>query len=154
MAVELISVSKGVVVLSLAGQRVGVPLVTSKYGSELSTTGTYAQEEVSLGNMTAYLVPLQNTAQTLTIFMGGNSYNLRVLWNVPASCWVLDIYDASGNPVVLGIALVTGVDLLAQFGYLNFGGQLFAQTDFDTLAVPTFNNLGQNGNLYFVVANQ
>lgn len=102
---------------------------------------------------TPYLIPLTAQPQTLTVTLGGNQYNLRVLWNSAANCWVLDIYDASGNPVVLGIAVVTGVDLLGQFGHLNFGGQLIAQTDFDTLAVPTQTNLGTNGNLYFVVVN-
>jgi hypothetical protein len=101
---------------------------------------------------TPYIIPLIPAPQTLSVTLGGNQYNLRVLWNNAASCWVLDIYDASNNPVVLGIAVVTGVDLLRQFGYLNFGGQLIAQTDFDTLAVPTADNLGTNGNLYFVVA--
>jgi hypothetical protein len=102
---------------------------------------------------TAYVVPLIPAAQTLSVSLGGNQYNLRVLWNAAANCWVLDIYDASNSPVVLGIPIVTGVDLLRQFGYLNFGGQLIAQTDFDTLAVPTADNLGTNSNLYFVVKN-
>lgn len=100
---------------------------------------------------TAYTIPLIPTPQTLSIILGGTQYTLRVLWNSASSCWVLDIYDVSGNPVVLGIAIVTGADLLSQFEYLGFGGSLCAQTDFDTLAVPTFNNLGAGGNLYFVV---
>jgi hypothetical protein len=100
-----------------------------------------------------YTIPLTTTPQTLSVSLGGSQYNLRVLWNSAASCWMLDIYDASNNPVVLGIAIVTGVDLLRQFAYLNFGGQLVAQTDFDTFAVPTADNLGINSNLYFAVTN-
>jgi hypothetical protein len=100
---------------------------------------------------TEYQIPLIASPQTLTVTLAGVTYNMRVLWNAASQCWVLDIYDSSGNPVINGIALVTGVDLLAQFGYLNFGGQLVVQTDFDTLAIPTLANLGTNGNLYFVV---
>jgi hypothetical protein len=100
---------------------------------------------------TPYTIPLIAAPQTLAVTLGGNQYNLRVLWNSAASCWVLDIYDASNNPVLLGVAIVTGVDLLRQFGYLNFGGKLIAQTDFNTLAPPTAENLGTNSNLYFVV---
>lgn len=64
---------------------------------------------------------------------------------------MLDISDFSNNPILTGIPIVTGSDLLEQFGYLKFGGKLIAQTDTDTLAVPNFNNLGSSGNLFFVV---
>jgi hypothetical protein len=101
--------------------------------------------------VTPYLIPLVSTPQTLSIVLGGVQYNLRVLWNSAAGCWVLDINDSNNNPIVSGVAIVTGTDLLSQFAYLNFGGQLIAETDFDTLAVPTADNLGAEGNLYFVV---
>jgi hypothetical protein len=65
--------------------------------------------------------------------------------------WTLDLADQNQNPVVSGIPLVTGVDLLAPYGHLNIGGQLIAQTTNDTDAVPTLANLGSTGNLYFVL---
>jgi hypothetical protein len=100
-----------------------------------------------------YEVPLQSgTPQTLSISLAGVTYNLTLTFNTVAQSWTLDIDDSSGNPLVHGIPLVTGADLLAQYGYLNFGGQLFATTDFDPTAPPTFNNLGQTGHLYFVTA--
>lgn len=75
---------------------------------------------------------------------------LRLKWNVPANCWMLDILDSGGVPLLTGLAVVTGADLLDQFAYLGLGGQILAQTDFDPDAVPTFDNLGTVGHLYFV----
>lgn len=68
-----------------------------------------------------------------------------------AASWVLDISDVSNNPILQGIPLVTGGDLLEPFGYLNLGFQLIAQSDFDPSAPPTFDNLGTTGHLYVVV---
>ena len=77
------------------------------------------------------------------------NYQITVKWNNNCQSWVIDIADSNGNPILSGIPLVTGVNLLGQFGYLNFGGQLVAQTENDPSAVPTFTNLGTQGNLYF-----
>lgn len=101
---------------------------------------------------TPYLIPLQNTNQQIQITLAGVLYTLTVRWNEMNEAWTVDIADANSNPIVSGIPLVTGVDLLAPFGYLNFGGQLIAQTTNDANAVPTFDNLGSTGNLYFVVS--
>jgi hypothetical protein len=49
-----------------------------------------------------------------------------------------------------GVPIITGADLLAQYAYMNFGGQLRAQTDGNLTAVPTYENLGNAGHLYFV----
>ena len=100
---------------------------------------------------TPFLIPLQPTNQTLQITLAGVLYTLTVRWNDQNQAWTLDIADANQNPIVSGIAVVTGQDLLAPYGYLNFGGQLIAQTTNDTDAVPTLANLGSAGNLYFVV---
>lgn len=101
--------------------------------------------------ITPYTIPLIQSNQTLTISLAGISYNLRVVWNNIAQSWTLDILDKNNNAIVTGIPIVTGADLLEQFGYLNFGGRLIAQTDNDPNAIPTFANLGLTGNLFFVV---
>lgn len=99
---------------------------------------------------TTYVVPLAPTPQTLSITLAGVTYNLRLSWNWTGQNWVLDLLDVNENPLVNGIPLVTGADLLAQYGYLNLGGQLVVQTTNDAAAVPTFTNLGSQSNLYFV----
>lgn len=101
---------------------------------------------------TPYVVPLQNTPQTLQVTLAGVQYNLSVWWNNQTQSWVVDIFDVNNNPIVTGIPMVTGADLLEQFAYLNFGGQLIAQsTQSDPTAVPTFDDLGSTAFLFFVV---
>ena len=100
---------------------------------------------------TAYEIPLIAGPQQLVISLAGTSYQLTLHWCVPAAAWVLDIASSDGStPIVSGIPLVTGADLLEQYAYLGIGGKLVAQTDGDVYAVPTFNNLGNGGRLYFV----
>jgi len=100
---------------------------------------------------TPYLIPLQPTPQILSIALAGVTYQLTIYWNAQNNSWTIDIADSSGNPILTGIPMVTGCDLLGQFEYLNFGGELVAQTANGTDAIPTFTNLGSNGNLYFLL---
>lgn len=102
--------------------------------------------------MTTYVVPLSSTPQTLSIALAGTTYRLRVSWNWVGQSWVLDLADVNESAIIDGIPLVTGADLLAQYGYLNLGGQLVVQTTNDATAVPTFSDLGTQSNLYFVVS--
>lgn len=98
-----------------------------------------------------YEIPLSPQAQTFTIQLGTITYNLVVAWNdAPMGGWVLDILDNNSDPVVTGIPLVTGVNLLEQYDYLGFQGALQVQTDFDPDEIPTFQNLGIQSHLYFI----
>lgn len=100
---------------------------------------------------TAYEIPLSAEPQTFNIALAGTTYGFTIRWNVPNASWIIDIADASGNPIVSGIPMVTGSDLLEQYSYLGFGYQLVCQTDNDPNAVPTFDNLGTTGHLYAIV---
>jgi hypothetical protein len=100
-----------------------------------------------------FLVPfVPATPQILQISIGGTTYTMKVRWCVPANCWMLDLSDASGNPILQGIPLITGTDLLAQFAYLGLGFSLLVQSNNDPTAVPTFASLGLTGNVYILVA--
>ncbi len=100
---------------------------------------------------TPYEIPLQAYPQTLSIMLGGVTYQLTLQYrNSAIGGWVLDIADSASTPILQGIPLVTGVDLLAQYRYLGFGGALYVQTNSDPDAVPTFENLGADGKLYWV----
>lgn len=98
-----------------------------------------------------YEIPLVANPQTFTISLAGINYKLLVQWNHAAQSWTLDISDSNGNAIISGIPLITGADLLEQYEYLNFGGQLICETDGDATAIPTFTNLGTTSHLYFVV---
>ena len=103
--------------------------------------------------MATFEIPLTPRPQTLSVvFPNGKTYNLRLIYLfTPNDCWELDIADADGNPLVQGIPLVTGADLLAQLAYLGLGCKMFCATDIDHDAVPRFWNLGISSHLYIVV---
>lgn len=99
---------------------------------------------------TAFEIPLTPLPQSLTIDLGSTTYQMTVTYNGDSNTWTLDIAAVDGTPVLQGIPVITGCDLLEQYGYLNFGGQLLVQTDHDVDAVPTADNLGITSHLYFV----
>lgn len=102
--------------------------------------------------MTSYFeIPLSPAPQNFTITLAGVQYQFAVTWNVCNASWMIDILDSSGTPILSGIPMVTGADLLEQFGYLGFGFQLVAQTDGNPDAVPIYSNLGQTSHLYAIV---
>lgn len=104
--------------------------------------------------VTVTQVPLAvGTPQTFAIQFGGVQYQLTLRYrNIAQGGWVLDIADQIGNPVVNGIPLVTGANLLAQYAHLGFGGGLYVQSLSDPDAVPSFESLGDDGLLYWVSA--
>lgn len=90
------------------------------------------------------------TPQRFLISLSGRTRQLTLSWCQPSSCWILDIADENGVAILAGAPVITGADLLAQFEYLGIGGAMIAQTDHDVDAVPTFDNLGDTGHLFFV----
>lgn len=100
--------------------------------------------------MTAYEIPLTAESQRFTIALGSQSYIMEVRWNTQSGTWILDLSSETGQALVQGTPLCTGVDLLKPFAYLNFGGSLYVQTDHNLDAVPTEGNLGTTSHLYFV----
>jgi hypothetical protein len=103
--------------------------------------------------MSIFAIPLKTgTPQKLSVQLGGVSYQLTLMYrNDPyGGGWVLDIADAMGNALLQGVPLVTGADLLAQYHHLGFKGALFVQTISNPDAVPTFANLGGDGQIFWV----
>ena len=102
-------------------------------------------------NSNAYVIPLLPQNQELDISLAGVSYHLVVRWNKFSNAWVLDIQDSQQNPIVSGIPLVTGCDILEQYAYLGFGGSMVVQSTNDADIVPSYSTLGSTGNLFFVI---
>ena len=100
--------------------------------------------------MTKFEIPLSPEPQTFSITLAGVEYNLTLVWNVKSNCWQLNIDDVNGIRILSNIPLVCGSNLLEQFDYLVFGGQLIAETDSELTTPPTFENIGQLGHLYFI----
>lgn len=104
---------------------------------------------------TANQIPFIAQAQQMQITLGSVAYNLRMLWNKFNNTWMLDILDQDSNAIISGMAVVTGEDLLIAFEYLEIGGaldagQLQVQTTSNTFVPPTYDNLGTDGNVYWV----
>lgn len=95
-------------------------------------------------------IPLIASAQSFSISLNAVLYNLTVVWNTQSQSWTLDLADTNNVPLLQGIPLVTGCDLLEQYAYIGIGGSLYVQSDGDQTAVPTFVDLGSTGHLYFV----
>lgn len=101
---------------------------------------------------TTFEVPLSPMPQRFLITLGDTEYQLTLTYrDAPEAGWILDIADVDGNTMIAGIPLVTGADLLEQYGYMGFAGALTVATDGDLDAVPTFHNLGTEAHLFFTV---
>ena len=99
---------------------------------------------------TVYEIPTSPEAQNFSISLAGVSYQMGLLWSTAMSLWLISIADANEAPILTDIPMVANTDLLAPYPYLNFGGQLIAQTDNSPETPPTYDNLGITGHLYFV----
>lgn len=121
---------------------------------------------------TFYEIPTSSTPQSFSITLAGVVYNLRLIFcgaSGPGGTdivgqdvqgaqidtnniggWILDISNADNTPIVCGIPLITGLELLYQYVYLNIGGAIVATTDGDPNLPPTFDNMGSASHLLFV----
>jgi hypothetical protein len=107
--------------------------------------------QITAANSTPYIVPLTPQNQLLSISMNGVTYTLIVKWNRFSNSWILYIQDDQQNPILSGLPLVTGCDLLEQFAYLGIGGAFVVQSSNDPYEVPDYASLGTVGNLYFLL---
>lgn len=104
--------------------------------------------------MNWFLIPLVGTPQTFQIALAGVNYIFTFKWNDALDAgWEFDIEDSdTGIPLLAGAPLITGADCLSGLEYLGINGQLFVYTDGNPDAVPTFDNLGSESNVYFVTS--
>ena len=69
--------------------------------------------------------------QSFSVQLDGSVYQIRLRYNSRAGHWAMDLADAGGNPLTVGIAVRLGVDLLAQYSSvsLSSGRALCPQLD-------------------------
>lgn len=100
---------------------------------------------------TTYEFPLRAEAQLIQIQLGEVEYRVRFGWgDTTDGGWFMDIADADDVPIVRGLALTAGENVLQQFDYLGIAGEIRVQTDGDDLVEPTYANLGSNGKVLFI----
>jgi len=101
--------------------------------------------------MTRYEIKLTSIDQSFLCTLGGVSYRMTLRWNSAlVGEWILGIHDANDKPIVDGIALVAGINLLGEFDYLYIGGTggyLYCGTDGQWTVDPTQTNLGVTSHL-------
>lgn len=118
---------------------------------EIPTSSTPQTFSIQLAGVT-YIMSLNYhgaNAESSTAISGYDTDSNSIIDTNQIGAWILDIYDATNAPIVAGIPLIPGIDLLYQYQYLNFGGSLVVSTD-STQSVPTFDGLGTTSHLYFV----
>lgn len=89
--------------------------------------------------------------QRFRIDLSGVGYTLTFQYrDADEGGWVLDIGDPENIPLACGIPLVTGGDLLAQYAYLGFRGELWVRSDGNPETLPTFAGLGRTSHVYWI----
>ncbi|MGE4191783.1 MAG: hypothetical protein AB7E51_00190 [Pseudodesulfovibrio sp.] len=105
--------------------------------------------------MSQYVIPLTGEPEIFTITLAGVEYQLTVRWNDAAQGgWMLDLAEPdNGADILLGVPLVTGTDLLGQYGHLGIGGQLIVWSG-DSEDAPARDSLGAKVKLYFIAEDE
>lgn len=98
-------------------------------------------------------IPLSPQPQTFLITLSGQQYRLTFRWNADPQLggWFMDIQNNQGALLLGGAPLITGANILEQYDYLGIGGSIIVQTDHTTDDVPTYENLGINSHVFYLV---
>ncbi|MGO4738655.1 hypothetical protein AB4099_19055 [Bosea sp. 2KB_26] len=100
---------------------------------------------------TIYEFPLLPEAQQMSITLGTVEYVVRFGWADTADGgWFIDMSLTDGTPLLRSLPLTAGENVLQQFDYLGFPGEIRVQTDGNDLVEPTYANLGSNGKVLFI----
>lgn len=97
--------------------------------------------------MNYFEIPLSPIPQVFAISLGGDDYRLTLQYR---DGWILDVADDLGQPLVSGIPLVTGLNLLGQYQHLGFAGGLRVTGAESPDDAPTSADLGRGAKLYWV----
>ncbi|WP_198080391.1 phage baseplate plug family protein [Acinetobacter calcoaceticus] len=92
-----------------------------------------------------YEIPLNNGNQKFNIRLGGAQYKLQLIYRVKS--WYLDIFDSSENPLIAGLPLLMGDNLLIQHQHIIKGSLYVLNTNEDES--QTFGDLGTLIKLYW-----
>ncbi len=101
--------------------------------------------------MKRFEIPLSPNPQRVTVDLNGREVLATFRWKeTHEGGWTVDITDPATNaPLIHGLPLVAGVDLLEPYKYLGIPCRLFLGGDGQKEA--TRENLGKDVKLYMVV---
>jgi len=85
-----------------------------------------------------YEIPLNNGNQKFSTRLGGTQYKLQLIYRVDT--WFLDIFDNTENPLIAGLPLLMGDNLLIQHQHIISGSLYVLNTNEDE--IQQFTDLG------------
>jgi hypothetical protein len=87
--------------------------------------------------------------QSFNCQLGETTYQVDLIWNERSSVWMMDILNpTTQQPIVSGLALVLGADLLVEFA-LGIGA-LVVVDETGTGTEATVTSLGSTTNVYWI----
>ena len=85
------------------------------------------------------------TNQRFNVSLGNTTYKLQLIYRV--NKWFLDIFDVQNTPLICGLPLVMGDNLLIQHQHVISGSLLVMNTNENEQ--QSFTDLGTNITLYW-----
>lgn len=88
--------------------------------------------------------------QRFSAVLNGTTYGFRVRWNDRESRWYMDVYEADGTPIKVGIAIVLGAYLGRGSTHDLFMSGIFVARDTTRqLAEAGFDDLGTRVEVWY-----
>lgn len=92
-----------------------------------------------------YEIPLNNGNQKFSTRLSGKQYKLQLIYRVDT--WFLDIFDNADNPLIAGLPLLMGDNLLIQHQHIISGSLYVLNTNEDE--IQRFTDLGTTIKLFW-----
>ena len=92
-----------------------------------------------------YEIPLNYGNQKFNIKLGTTQYKLQFIYR--SDRWYLDIFDTAENPLIAGLPMLVGDNLLAQHQHIISGSLYVLNTNEEES--QDFGDLGANIKLYW-----
>ena len=87
---------------------------------------------------------------TQQIVLEGVKYTIKLSWNTRTSCWMLSLYTIADAPIIEGIAVTCGVDLLRGSAVAGKPPGLLIAGPIDAdVTRPGLDGLGSRVKLYY-----
>lgn len=84
----------------------------------------------------------QTFSMTISWEDKNRSFTIHQSWNEEAEYWTIDLYDGNYRPLIMGIPLLCGHDLLEQYQYMQIGSLYIVNTGDPSIEQPSLMDIG------------